>query len=636
MKSRIFILALWVLVGILLVRACIPDKSTADTAVGAVNLEDFSQPSAKDYPLVLENDLIRTEWSALGASCGRVLLKKYTTERVEGEAGPEDWLVLHDSRRVAAKSPQAGSPNGVTYYRKRDAFRLTETSDLLLPTDPATGVKPNLDGVEWTVEADAAGNGLTFSWTAPSGVTLRKSVRLVPDSYHLESSVTVIAPADAGPSLIGQNVALRLGTGGGIETTPDPYYPNPWVACGMAEYGQLEDVEFLFPKGSLPGSRAVAQRWTGAIPFVAEGSKYFLSGIRAVSKDFSGAVAEVFFDDALFLEKVKSLPPGALVDPNSMEYWKRASVGGTFTLHLAGASASERQDFLWYAGPKDDKFLSEAVFGPLHELPDEADFKSSWFYKISLTHYVAPVIVWLLRGFHFVVGNWGVAIILLTILVRALVFPVTRHSQVKMGEYSARVQKVKPMLDAINQKHANDPKKKQEETMKIYQQHKLTPPVGGCLPILLQMPVFIGLFAALRSSIDLRQQPFAFWIEDLSVPDALISFGGPVAGFWPLSGIVAFNLLPLVMVVLWILHQRSMPKPTDPQQLQMYKIMAIMPVMFGLLLYNYASGLSLYMITSSALGILEQKVIRKRWPVPPPQPPPLSGTVIPPAAGKKR
>lgn len=636
MKSRIFILALWVLVAILLVRACMPNKPKADTAVGAVNLEDFAQPTPTEYPLVLENDVLRTEWSALGASCGRVLLKKYTTVRVAGEAGPEDWLVLHDSRRVAAKVPQAGGANGVTYYRKRDAFRLVETSDLLLPPDPATGVKPNLDGVDWKVEPDAAGNGLTFTWTAPSGVTIVKSVRLAPGAYHLESAVTVIAPADAGPSLIGQNVALRLGTGGGIATTPDPYYPNPWVACGMAEYGQLEDVEFLFPDGSLPGSRAVAQRWTGAIPFVAEGSKYFLSAIRAQTKDFSGAVAEVFFDDAIFLEKAKDLPPGALVDPNSVDFWKRASVGGTFTLHLAGAGASERQEFLWYVGPKDEKFLNEGVYGPLHELPDEADFGTSWFYKISLTHYVAPVIVWLLRGFHFVVGNWGVAIILLTILVRALVFPVTRHSQVKMGEYSARVQKVKPMLDAINQKHANDPKKKQEETMKIYQQHKLTPPVGGCLPILLQMPVFIGLFAALRSSIDLRQQPFAFWIEDLSVPDALVSFGGPVAGFWPLSGIVAFNLLPLVMVVLWILHQRSMPKPTDPQQLQMYKIMAIMPVMFGLLLYNYASGLSLYMITSSALGIVEQKVIRKRWPVPTPQPPPLSGTVIPPAGGKKR
>lgn len=633
MKSRIFILILWVLVAILLVRACLPSKSTADAAVGAVALEDFSAPAPADYPLVLENDLIRTEWSAVGASCGRVLLKQYTTERVKGTPGPADWLVLHDSRRVQGKVPQRPGENGATYYRQRDAFRLVETSDLLFPPDPLTGVKANLDGVAWTVEQNTAANGLVFTWTAPNGVMIVKSVTLVAGAYHLESAVTIVAPAQANASLLGQNVALRLGTGGGIATTPDPYYRNPWVACGMAEYGQLEDVEFYFPDGSLPGSRAVAKRWTGAIPFVAEGSKYFLSAIQSKSKDFAGAVAEVFFDDAEFLAKAVSLPAGALVDPNSSNFWKRASVGGSFTLHLAAAGASERQDFLWFIGPKDSKLLGAAVYGPLSELPDEADFGTSFFYKIALTHYVAPVILALLKGFHWVVGNWGLSIILLTILVRALVFPVTRHSQVKMGEYSARVQKVKPMLDAINQKHANDPKKKQEETMKIYQQHKLTPPVGGCLPILLQMPVFIGLFAALRSSIDLRQQPFGFWIHDLAVPDALFDFGGPLAGFWPLSGITTFNLLPLVMVVLWILHQRSMPRPTDPQQLQMFKIMAIMPVIFGLVLYNYASGLSLYMITSSALGILEQKVIRKRWPVPTPA---LAGTVIPPASGKKR
>jgi len=633
MKSRIFILVLWGLVALLLVRACLPTKSTPDTAVGAVALEDFSQPSPTAYPLVLENEFIRTEWSELGASCGRVLLKKFTTERTEGTPVAADWLVVHDSRRVRGKVPQQAGVNGVTFYRKRDAFRLVETSDLLLPPDPATGVKPNLDGVVWAVEENPGVNGLTFRWTAPNGITIVKSVSLVAGAYHLESAVTLIAPADAGPGVLGQTVALRLGTGGGIETTPDPYYRNPWVACGVDESGQLDDVEFYFPAGPLPGSRAVAKRWTGALPFVAEGSKYFLSAIRAKSKDFTGAVAEVFFDDAALQEKMKGMPAGTLVDPNS-DFWKRSSIGGSFTLHLAAASATERQEFQWYIGPKDSKILDEAVYGPLHELPGEADYGTSWFYKISLTHYVAPVILTLLKFFHYVVGNWGIAIILLTILVRALVFPVTRHSQVKMGEYSARVQKVKPMLDAINQKYASEPKKKQEETMKIYQQHRLTPPVGGCLPILLQMPVFIGLFAALRSSIDLRQQPFGLWIHDLAVPDALIDFGGPVAGFWPLSGITTFNLLPLVMVVLWILHQRSMPRPTDPQQLQMYKIMAIMPVIFGLVLYNYASGLSLYMITSSALGILEQKVIRKRWPVP--TPPPLSGTVIPPPAGKKR
>lgn len=627
MGRRIFIIALWSLVAIVILRTCMPEKAAPEVAVGAPSLEDWSQPGpGGEYPLVLENELLRSEWSAQGASCGKVVLKDFLSHRVAGEPAESDLLVLHDSARVLGKQPAAGS----YYYRQRDALRLVETSDVLLPADPATGVKPNLDGVRWDAEPDPAGNGLVFLWTAPNGVTLVKSVRLAPGAYHFDAEVTAIAPAEAGAA-IGQRVGLRLCTGGGIVTNPDPYYRNPWVAAGLSEHGRLDDVDFLFPDGDLPPTRAVAKRWSGSVPMVAEGSKYFLSAILSVEKDFDGAVAEVFFDDAAFLADNPAATGGAVVNPARADYWSRASIGGSFSLFLAAPSASERKQFRWYVGPKDPETLDAAVYGPLHELPDEADFGTSLFYKIFLTPYVAPVILAILRAFHAVVGNWGVAIILLTVLVRALVFPVTRHSQVKMAEYSAKMQRVKPMLDAINQKHANDPQKKQAETLKIYQQHKLTPPVGGCLPIFLQMPVFIGLFAALRSSIDLRLQPFAGWIQDLSVPDALLDFGGPVAGFWPLSGVVGLNLLPLLMVFLWILHQRSMPKPADPQQQQMYKIMMFMPVMFGLLLYNYASGLSLYMITSSAIGIFEQKVIRKHWPVATPA---ATGTVIP--AGKAK
>ena len=629
MGRRIFTIALWSLVAILIVRTCMPSPAEPEVAVGAPTLEDWSQPAAEEYPLVLENALVRTEWSARGAGCGRVLLKKYPNHRVEGEPGPDDMVVLHDSSRVQGKRPNA---SGV-FYRKRDAFRLVETSDVLLPTDPATGVKPNLDGVEWEVAADPARNQLEFRWTAPNGVRLVKTVRLQEDAYHFEAEVAVIAPADGGAA-IGSNVGLRLATGGGIQVTPDPYYPNPWVAAGVSAHGALDDVEFFHPGGGLPPSRAVAKRWSGTIPFVAEGSKYFISAIHALERDFDGAVAEVFFDDDAFLASAPQAAAGATIQagPADLDYWSRASVGGSFALYLAAPSSSERRAFRWYVGPKDSGILDEAVYGPLSELPDAADYSTSWFYKIFLTPYVAPVILALLKAFHALVSNWGVAIILLTVLVRALVFPITRHSQVKMAEYSAKMQRVKPLLEAVNQKHANDPKKKQEETMKLYQQHKLTPPVGGCLPILLQMPVFIGLFAALRSSIDLRLKPFAFWIHDLSVPDAFIDFGGPLVDVFLLRSVTSLNLLPLLMVVLWIIHQRSMPRPTDPQQLQMYKIMAFMPIMFGLLLYNYASGLSLYMITSSAIGILEQKVIRKRWPVPTPA---ATGTVLPPPGKAK-
>ena len=124
--------------------------------------------------------------------------------------------------------------------------------------------------------------------------------------------------------------------------------------------------------------------------------------------------------------------------------------------------------------------------------------------------------------------------------------------------------------------------------------------------------MFWGLFQALRVSFDLRQAPFAFWIEDLSKPDALMQLGWSV----PILGTIeTLNVLPPLMVVLWILQQRAMPKPADEQAARMQKMMMWMPILFGFMLYNYAAGLSLYMITQSGLGIFEQRVIKKYWPV---------------------
>ncbi|HPF15375.1 MAG TPA: YidC/Oxa1 family membrane protein insertase, partial [Planctomycetota bacterium] len=163
------------------------------------------------------------------------------------------------------------------------------------------------------------------------------------------------------------------------------------------------------------------------------------------------------------------------------------------------------------------------------------------------------------------------------------------------------------------EKYKNDPKKLREAQAKIMQEEGAFPPLGGCLPPLVQIPVFFGLFSALRVAFDLRQERF-LWIEDLSMPDHLAHLGWNT--HLPIVGVLDwFNILPLLMVVLWIVQQMVMPKPTDPQAAQMQKMMKWMPVMFGVFLYNYAAGLSLYMVTSSLFGIFEYTVVRKIWPL---------------------
>ncbi|MEY4828205.1 MAG: Membrane protein insertase YidC, partial [Planctomycetota bacterium] len=203
--------------------------------------------------------------------------------------------------------------------------------------------------------------------------------------------------------------------------------------------------------------------------------------------------------------------------------------------------------------------------------------------------------------FHDLVGNWGVAIMMLTILVRSLLAPVNFRMQKSMRAYSARMAVLKPKLDALKQKHGEDKAAYQQAMIAFQRENKMLPPLGGCLPIFLTMPIYIGLFTALRTSYDLRQQGFLF-MSDLSAPDALFPLP-----FWP--GL--FNVLPLVWIALMVILQSRMPLPTDPQQRQMQQIMRYMPLMFGVMLYNYASGLMVYMVTSMIWTFGESAVTKK-------------------------
>ncbi len=162
----------WTLLALFVVRTCWPGGEPPEDVQVDVPLEDFTQPMAEDYPWVLRNDRLVSRWSPIGAGCGRIVLLDYTNHVVEGEPRPEDLLVLHDSSRVKPKVPPRPDLGSPIFYRKRDAFRLVETSDLLFPTDPETGVKPNLDGVEWEVEETADPNTLRFVYDSPVGVRL--------------------------------------------------------------------------------------------------------------------------------------------------------------------------------------------------------------------------------------------------------------------------------------------------------------------------------------------------------------------------------------------------------------------------------------------------------------------------------
>ena len=217
--------------------------------------------------------------------------------------------------------------------------------------------------------------------------------------------------------------------------------------------------------------------------------------------------------------------------------------------------------------------------------------------------FMASSLLKLLGWFESILGSWGLAIMLLTILVRGSLAPLNFRMQKSMRAFGSKMAVLKPKLDALKEQYAGDPKAQQQAMIQFQREHKMIPPIGGCLPIFLTMPIYIGLFTALRTAYDLRQEPFMGWISDLSQADRLFPLGIPYIEY--------FNLLPLLWIALLVTLQLRMPLPTDPQQRQVQQIMRYMPVIFGIMLYNYASGLMVYMVTSMIWTFGESAVIKK-------------------------
>lgn len=240
-----------------------------------------------------------------------------------------------------------------------------------------------------------------------------------------------------------------------------------------------------------------------------------------------------------------------------------------------------------YLGPKIQSRLEE-VGAHL----DEAILKG-WF--PALTRFF----IWLLVATYSVVPNYGVAIIIVTLMVRLLMAPVMARQMKSMKKMGA----LQPKMKEVQAKYGDDRQKQSEAMMAVYREAGMSPfsAMAGCFPMLLQLPVFIGLYYCLQGAIQLRQEPFMLWITDLSAPEALFTIPGlelPV------------RLLPLLMGGSMVLQQKMTPTTMDPAQARM--MLTVMPIMFTLLFYQFASGLVLYWLVSNVLGILQQVLINRR------------------------
>ncbi|CAG35584.1 membrane protein insertase YidC [Desulfotalea psychrophila] len=255
--------------------------------------------------------------------------------------------------------------------------------------------------------------------------------------------------------------------------------------------------------------------------------------------------------------------------------------GGLDTL-AAGAEKEYKYHVLY--GPKKVEMLKSAGY----DLDKAVNF--GWF------DIIAKPTLWLLNFFHSFTHNYGIAIILVTIMFKGIFWPITQKGMKSMKN----MQKLQPKMAALKEKHKDDPTRMNKEVMSLYKAYKVNP-LGGCLPMVLQIPVFFALYKVLLLSIELRHAPFMFWITDLSAPDRLwIGFNLPYLGGLP--------VLTLLMGASMFLQQKFSPTTADPTQA---KIMMFLPVVFTFMFLNFASGLVLYWFVNNLLSILQQVLINR-------------------------
>ncbi|WP_227369268.1 membrane protein insertase YidC [Halomonas sp. M20] len=226
-----------------------------------------------------------------------------------------------------------------------------------------------------------------------------------------------------------------------------------------------------------------------------------------------------------------------------------------------------------YMGPK----IQERLEGVAPYLELTVDFGWLWF--------LANPLFWLLDKIHDLLGNWGWSIVMLTVIVKIVLFPLSATAYKSM----AKMRKLGPEMQRIKEQHGSDRQKMSQEMMKFYQKEKINP-LGGCLPILIQMPVFIALYWMLMESVELRHAPFILWIEDLSMKDP-------------------YFVLPILMGISMFVQQLLNPTPPDPMQA---KIMKMLPIIFTFFFLWFPAGLVIYWIVNNTISIIQQWIITRK------------------------
>lgn len=390
---------------------------------------------------------------------------------------------------------------------------------------------------------------IVFRSTRQNGIAITQTYRFHPDRYGIDLAVTA-----ANPTANALNGVFRTTLRALPPQSKDSYYA--YVGFALLLDSKLDEMELEDP-GEEKSSR-------GNIGWVSYEDNYFISAVVPeipAKGAFTGKRLPSGVLEGVFLPEAVSLPP----------------------------SAQATSEYQLYLGPRELGILK--AFGK--NLDQAINF--GW------TDIIAKPLLYVLRFFDQYIHNYGVSIILLTILVKILFWPLTHKSYKSMKE----MQKLQPRMAKLREKYKGDKQKLNQEMMALYKTYKVNP-MGGCLPMVVQIPVFFALFRVLGACIELRHAPFVFWINDLSAPDRLFHFSFTIPFMTPPYGI---PVLTLLMGASMFVQQKMTPSPGDPAQA---KIMMFLPVIFTFMFINFPSGLVLYWLVNNLLSIGQQYRIYKK------------------------
>ncbi len=313
-------------------------------------------------------------------------------------------------------------------------------------------------------------------------------------------------------------------------------------------------------------------------------------------KDLDQGTSETFSDNTGWLGFTDKYWLTALVpgEGASSEFRKSPSGGYQADYTLAPATIAPGQTLTTkaqlFAGVKEKVWLDRYEQAGIPLLSYAIDWGWFWFFA-------RPIFDLLVILFH-AVGNFGVAIICLTLIVRGVMFPIAQ----KQFQSMAAMRKIQPKMKAIQERFKDDKQRQQQEIMKLYQAEKVNP-AAGCLPIVLQIPVFYALYKTLLVSVEMRHQPFIGWIRDLSAPDPLTPINLFGLLHWSPPAMLAIGVLPILVGATQFMSMKLNPQPMDPAQAQMF---AIMPWVLVFVMAPFAAGLQLYWITNNLLTMAQQ------------------------------